>query len=247
VHGVRRTLVFFIPSDPDDDSIATAHGVEIVEQEEGTRRSDAANPAGKDITERPCISRQVTGAAANDPYFEAAINAAKTRAYRAAVSAGLTTADREDLYQEILLDLLERAAQYDPSRGSPGTFTGMVSEHRTADFLTALKKDRGRMGVFSDHGAANDDDATPTTDPFEAAVPMWADDIDLFSDTAALHDMATALDFMTDEQAGLLHLLEAHLDLPSAAKASGLSSATFYRRVADLQMHLRMFGIKTAA
>lgn len=218
-----------------------------MEQEEAGRSSDATNPADNAAGERPCTSPLIAAAAANDPYFEAAINAAKTRAYRAAVSAGLTPADREDLYQEILLDLLERAAQYDPSRGSPGTFTGMVSEHRTADFLTALKKDRGRLGVFSDHGAANDDDVTSTTDPFESAVPMWADDIDLFSDTAAMHDLAMALDFMTDEQAGLLLLLEAHQDLPSAAKASGLSSATFYRRVADLQMHLRMFGIKTAA
>lgn len=245
--GVRRTPVFFILSGPDDSSIAIAHGVEIVDKEEGSSRIDAATPPANANGEPPCVSPHVGRSAANDPYFEAAINAAKTRAYRAAVSAGLTPADREDLYQEILLDLLERAAQYDPSRGSPGTFTGMVSEHRTADFLTALKKDRGRLGVFSDHGAANDDDVTSTTDPFESAVPMWADDIDLFSDTAAMHDLATALDFMTDEQAGLLRLLEAHQDLPSAAKASGLSSATFYRRVADLQMHLRMFGIKTAA
>lgn len=218
-----------------------------MEQEEGTRRADAANPAGNAVGELPCTSPQVGGAAANDPYFEAAINAAQTRAYRAAVSAGLTQADREDLYQEILLDLLERAAQYDPSKGSAGTFTGMVSEHRTADFLTALKKDRGRLSVFSDHGAANDDDATPTTDPFESAVPMWADDRDLFADTDTLHDLETALAYMNDEQVDLFQLLTAHQDLPSAAKASGMSSATFYRRVVDLQMHLRMFGIKTAA
>lgn len=245
--GLRRTPVFFIPSYPDDDPIATAHGVEIVEKENGTSRIDAAKPAGNAAGAQPCTSRQVAGAAANDPYFDAAINAAKTRAYQAAVSARLTPADREDLYQEILLDLLERAAQYDPSRGSPGTFTGMVSEHRTADFLTALKKDRGRECVFSDHGAANDDDVTSTTDPFESAVPIWADDIDLFSDTAVLHDLETALAYMTDEQAALFQLLEAHQDLPSAAKACGMSSATFYRRVAELQMHLRMFGFKSAA
>ena len=44
--------------------------------------------------------------AANDPYYRAAINAAKTRTYRAAVSARLSSSEREDLYQEILLDLL---------------------------------------------------------------------------------------------------------------------------------------------
>lgn len=42
-------------------------------------------------------------------------------------------------------------------------------------------------------------------------------------------------------------LLEVHQSLPTACKASGVSTATFYRRVADLQMHLRMFGFKSAA
>ena len=52
---------------------------------------------------------------------------------------------------------------------------------------------------------------------------------------------------MSDEQRSLFDLLAAYQDVPSAAKASGMSSATFYRRVADLQMHLRMFGIRPAA
>lgn len=217
-----------------------------MEQEE-TRRSDAANPAFNTDADIPRAPLRVSHAA-NDPYFAAAISAAKTRAYRAAVSAGLTPADREDLYQEILLDLVQRAAQFDPTRGSPGTFTGVVSEHRTADFISALKKDRGRLTFFSTPEAANDDDtASAAVQPLDATTPMWADDADLFSDTAALHDLQTALAYMTDEQVGLLQLLEVHQDLPSAAKASGMSSATFYRRVADLQMHLRMFGIKTAA
>ena len=83
--------------------------------------------------------------AANDPYYRAAINAAKTRTYRAAVSARLSTSEREDLYQEILLDLLERETQFNPQKGGPGTFTGFVSEHRTAEFLRARKTDRERL------------------------------------------------------------------------------------------------------
>jgi DNA-directed RNA polymerase specialized sigma24 family protein len=120
--------------------------------------------------------------AANDPYFRAAVNAAKTRTYRAAVSARLSTSEREDLYQEILLDLLEREAQFNPEKGSPGTFTGLVSEHRTAEFLKARKTDRERLtfasgadvdtleivnisqvrqGMDQTQDAANDDDAAP--------------------------------------------------------------------------------------
>jgi hypothetical protein len=52
---------------------------------------------------------------------------------------------------------------------------------------------------------------------------------------------------MSEEQAELLDLLASHQDLPTASKACGMSTATFYRRVAELQMHLRMFGIRTAA
>ena len=40
--------------------------------------------------------------AANAPFYEAAVNAAKTRAHRAALTAGLAPAEREDLCQEIL-------------------------------------------------------------------------------------------------------------------------------------------------
>jgi hypothetical protein len=52
---------------------------------------------------------------------------------------------------------------------------------------------------------------------------------------------------MSEEQVELFSLLASHQDLPMASKACGMSTATFYRRVAELQMHLRMFGIRTAA
>lgn len=51
--------------------------------------------------------------AANDPFYEAAVNAAKTRAYRAALTAGLAPAEREDLCQEILCDIYRRKKQFD--------------------------------------------------------------------------------------------------------------------------------------
>ena len=76
---------------------------------------------------------------------------------------------------------------------------------------------------------------------------MWADDRDLFADSMALRDLETALACMNDDQATLFSLLETHQDLATACKAAGVSSATFYRRVHDLQMHLRMFGFRSAA
>jgi DNA-directed RNA polymerase specialized sigma24 family protein len=208
-------------------------------------------------------------AAANDPFYCAAVGAAKTRAYRATVTAGLSPSEREDLYQEILLDIYERKGQFDPSRGAPGTFTGLVSTHRTADFLNARKADKQKL-VFAEpefvdtlevvaidraiHGsaypnsAANDEDGghVDSVCPGEPS-SCWDGDPDLFSNSGAHHDLVTALTYMSGEQRSLFDLLATHQDVPAAAKASGMSSATFYRRVTELEMHLRMFGIRTAA
>ncbi len=81
----------------------------------------------------------------------------------------------------------------------------------------------------------------------EIVVSLWAEDRDFFEDSNTLHDVEAALAYMDGEQLALFDLLQAHQDLPGACRASGLSSATFYRRVADLQMHLRMFGFRSAA
>ena len=206
---------------------------------------------------------------ANDPFFRAAVNAAKTRTYQAAKSARLTPAERDDLCQDILLDIFERAGQFDPTRGGPGTFTGLVSKHRTAEFLNARKADRQRLtfaepddvdtlavvaidramhGIDLTQGPANDEGGTPDQlDHSSNESLCWGGDIDMFSDSWTRHDLQAAVAYMNDEQTDLFDLLSAHQDLPDAAKASGMASATFYRRVADLQMHLRMFGFRAAA
>lgn len=211
-------------------------------------------------------------AAANDPFYCAAVGAAKTRAFRAAVTAGLSPSDREDLYQDILLDIYERKDRFDPSRGAPGTFTGLVSSHCTADFLNARKADKQKL-VFAEpqhvdtleivaidravHGgvtpasAANDEEGGYCDSGcLEESYSNWEGDEDLFSNSSTRHDLLKALAYMSGEQRSLFDLLATHQDLPNAAnaaKAAGMSSATFYRRVDDLRMHLRMFGIRPAA
>ena len=183
-------------------------------------------------------------------YLESAMNAAATRTYRLAARHGLSSAEREDIEQSILLELLERYPQYDPAKGSMNTFTGLVSEHRAVELLDQLMKQRIRMAVFEPRDAANDPDfyasvGDGTTG--DNVVPLWADDRDLFRDSETLHDIQAALACMNQDQQDLFNLIDKHHDIPTAAKASGMSSATFYRRVDDLRMHLRMFGIRPAA
>ena len=182
-------------------------------------------------------------------YLDAALAAAATRTYRLAARLGLPSADREDMQQELLLDLLERAPGFDPQRASANTFTGVVSGHRAVEVLDALMKDRGRMSFFSGvSDAANDSEMNEPHQLYDDdVVPMWADETDELSMSIGLRDMQRAYEYMTDEQRDFFDFLDSHLDLTSACKASGVSSATFYRRVAEIQMHLRMFGIRSAA
>ena len=184
----------------------------------------------------------------DDAYFKSAVNAAATRAYQMATRFGLSRADREDLHQELMLDLLERAGQFDPKKGSAGTFTGMVSQHRASEFLQRLTKDRSRLNFCSGSAAneseSDDLDALAITD---SVVPQWGEITDRYEEIHATHDLDQALSRMDDEQRTLFALLVEHQDVPSACEVSGVASATFYRRLADLKMHLRMFGLKATA
>ena len=203
----------------------------------------------------------------NEPFIIATLHAAAARSRRAGVTAGLTEAERDDLFQEIVLDILERREGFNPEKGAPGTFTGIVSAHRTADFMSNRKQDRWRFVLAAgteieslvslagalvsqftavDLDAANDE-LINDDDGYVGQRPLWQEPEDHARVCGAASDLQAALSAMSDEQRSLYELLALHQDLPAAAKVSGMSSATFYRRVTDLEMHLRMFGFKTAA
>ena len=196
------------------------------------------------------------GQSANDPYFEAAVKAAGVRTHQLAARHGLSPAEREDLQQELMLDLLEHRHQFDPAKGSPGTFTGMVSKHRAVELLDGMIKQRMLYTDFDaaskTMGAANDSEMgtskTKSADDCIDAINFKRDpDHEFFTDGMAMHDLQAAIAFMNGEQSALLDLLTDHSDIASACAASGTSTASFYRRVNELRMHLRMFGLHEVA
>lgn len=183
-------------------------------------------------------------------YLNAATRAAAANAWRMTHKIGLSAEEREDVEQEILLDLLERQPRYDASRGKPGTFTGRVSHHRAAELTSAIVDDRQHL-YFGSRGedAANESesDYLDALADLDSVVPLWGETTNGVEEIHVLRDLDSAVSLMDDEQRALWALLTEHRDLSVACKASGLTKPTFYRRVANLQMHLRMFGLKAAA
>lgn len=183
-------------------------------------------------------------------YLPAAVNAAAANAWRVARKIGLSPEEREDVEQEILLALLEREPRFDPARGKPGTFAGVISEHRAAELTAAIVRDRMRLAFGSPSDDADNESESAWLDVVsnrDDALPLWGEVPNYYAEVRAMRDLETAMAFMDDEQRTLFDLLADHQDIPSACQSSGMSSATFYRRVTDLQMHLRMFGFKAAA
>ena len=185
----------------------------------------------------------------DESYLDAAKRAAMVRTAGLGKRIFLTKEDREDVYQDLLMTLLEREAAFDPRRSSANTFTGVVSERRATDLMRRLVRDRIRLQLI-DHefDAAND----PFIDGYESTAALstpgpCCHDEDLFADSDTRRALDTALQFLSDGDRRLWDCLQQHMDLRAACIASGMPSTTFYRRVAEIRMHLRMFGISAAA
>src|SRR5262245_60005768 len=54
----------------------------------------------------------------------------------------LAAHDRDDVRQELIVDLLIRTKAFNPSRGSLGAFSGVIARHRAAHISNRLHRER---------------------------------------------------------------------------------------------------------
>ncbi|RMD62843.1 MAG: sigma-70 family RNA polymerase sigma factor [Planctomycetota bacterium] len=70
---------------------------------------------------------------------EYAVRIIKHKARQLVGRAGFTESDREDLEQEMMLDLLRRLPKYNPDRAQRNTFIARIVEHKVATIIEARK------------------------------------------------------------------------------------------------------------
>ena len=86
---------------------------------------------------------------------------------------GFANADREDLEQELALELLQRRADHDPGKGTLAAFAAGVLRQRAADLLQkrgAEKRGGGRRGLsLNDEARSEDGKRVERADTLDAA------------------------------------------------------------------------------
>jgi DNA-directed RNA polymerase specialized sigma24 family protein len=163
--------------------------------------------------------------------------------------------DREDVEQEMVLDLLARLGAFDPKRGSLEAFATVCFRHRGYCLVQQAQRDRRRQHltgfdevVGGDGGACGDETLTLAEMlPEAAGLGAWCGQpSDAVADLQRRLDLDRAASVIAPRDRPLCVALSA--DAPSAAiAAAGTSRATAYRRIAEMRLRLLAAGITAAA
>jgi DNA-directed RNA polymerase specialized sigma24 family protein len=163
---------------------------------------------------------------------------------RAAVSITrrlrLSTADRDDLRQDLLVDLLARVDKFDPRRGTLGAFAGIIIQHRAARIAAHLRRNGARVTTVSidDPTVGRDDitllDTCSEDDGYLAWIGSCASPITVLEDRLS---MSRALNTLCPEHIGLC------AELVAGSIEGGASRATRYRHLHEVRLQLLAAGI----
>lgn len=157
---------------------------------------------------------------------------------------GFTESDREDIEQELTLDLLERLPQYNPERASEHTFMARVVDHKIARLIerrTAAKRDRTRTVVSLSRPVDADEGRQ---EPLAATVEEGGRGTHVSE--ARLRDLALDL---TEVLGGLpkqlrtLCELLSEGDIREAAEEMGVTRRTIYRWIERARGHFEDAGL----
>ena len=181
--------------------------------------------------------------------IETIIHEADAAAQRLRRKLCLPVREREDLGQDLLVDLLRRLPAYDPSRGSIGAFANIVLRNQSSRIAMRHHRQRRAQGgsLLSLEvplaGAREPVGDTLTEDDGLAA---WHGQICCAAAVTELHRaLQTALARLPAEDRRFCAAL-AHLPMTALAAEGFGSRSTLYRRLVDLRHVLTAHGLGPA-
>ena len=182
-----------------------------------------------------------------DPY---AADIIKYKARQLVGSMGFTEVDRQDLEQELILDLLRRLPKYDATRAQRTTFIARLVDHKVATIIEARragKRDR-RLCTCS----LNDSVETEDGDSVERVETISQEDYlrrtgRLSSPTAELCDLAMDLGRVTDrlppDLRDLCRRLRTHT-IAEISRDTGIPRGTIYELRRKVRAAFEEAGLK---
>jgi DNA-directed RNA polymerase specialized sigma24 family protein len=161
----------------------------------------------------------------------------------------LPTHEREDIRQDLLVDLISRINGFDPTRGSLGAFAGTVIAHRATRLTHRLQRERAVFAPVSlDDPLAGTEDATlgDTIADSSGYSAMVGQPIDRVAAVEHRLDLDRALGTLRRSDLALCARLVHRT--PTELSQDGLGSrASLYRQVHEIRLRLMTGGLSDAA
>jgi RNA polymerase sigma factor (sigma-70 family) len=155
-----------------------------------------------------------------------ALASARALARRFARQRRLSSADREDLVQDILLAIVEASPRFDAARGSWATFVAVLARRAIIN--------RARQSRLPPHVSLDAEEGR------SARRTLCAD----LADVDARLALLSATAGLPTGSRQLLREILAHGDVVDAREAHAASAAGFYRQLQDLRFWLHALGAR---
>ena len=152
-----------------------------------------------------------------------------------------------DLRQDLLLDLIARLPGFDPKRGSLGAFVGTVAKHKSAGIARRIHHEHQLFGAEPISIDDPDRCGLRETVPDDAGLGSLLGGVcDAHSSMDLARDVIRSVSVLPAALRDLCALLQS--EIPTAAcRKSGLSRATFYRRLREIRLSFLVSGLRTVA
>jgi len=179
--------------------------------------------------------------------IETIISEADTAARRLQWRLGLPACDREDLGQDLLIDLLRRLPAFDPARGSLGAFAGLVLRNQSSRIAIRTMRVRRAQGggLRSLDAPSGPDDQRPLAETIgeDEGLSAWHGQATCVREITEQHQaVQTAISQLPLQDRRLCAAL-AHRPISTLVSEGFGSRSGLYRRIADLRHVLTAHGI----